>query len=129
MCGIMAVDPVQYGAHWVAAWNRRDIDAILADYAEDAVFVSPRALAITGCAELHGKPALASYWRRASAAIASLHFSLDRSVWDPECRALAVLYRAEIDGQRLYAAEFIELDEAGLIRRGEAIYGTSPSPG
>jgi len=122
------VDPVRYGAHWVAAWNRRDIDAILADYGEDAVFISPRALAITGCAELHGKAALESYWRRASAAIASLHFSPEHSFWDPECRALAILYRAEIDGQRLYAAEFVELDEAGLIRRGEAIYGAPPEP-
>jgi nuclear transport factor 2 (NTF2) superfamily protein len=125
----MVVDPAQYGTGWVAAWNRRDIDAVLADYAEDALFVSPRALAVTGCAEVKGKPALESYWRRASAAIVSLHFTLEHSFWDPECRALALFYRAEIDGRRSYAAEFIQLDEAGMIHRGEAIYGAPPSPG
>jgi ketosteroid isomerase-like protein len=26
---------------WIAAWNRRDVDAVLAHYADDAQFVSP----------------------------------------------------------------------------------------
>jgi steroid delta-isomerase len=123
----VTVDPTLYGVGWAAAWNRRDIDAVLADYAEDAIFVSPRALALTGCAEVRGKPALESYWRRASAAIRSLHFTLENSFWDPECRALAALYLSAIDGQQYYAAEFVQLDEAGLIRHGEAIYGAPPS--
>lgn len=33
---------------WIAAWNRRDVDAVLAHYAEDARFTSPVARAVVG---------------------------------------------------------------------------------
>jgi ketosteroid isomerase-like protein len=33
---------------WIAAWNRRDVDAVLAHFADDAEFVSPAAHKFVG---------------------------------------------------------------------------------
>jgi len=43
---------------WAEAWNRRDVEAILAHYADDVVFVSPRAKELVGDAEVRGKAVL-----------------------------------------------------------------------
>ena len=37
----MQVDPVEFSRIWEEAWNRRDVEAVLAHFAEDAVFTSP----------------------------------------------------------------------------------------
>ena len=55
----------EFAAAWIDAWNRRDLEAVLAHFAEDARFRSPKALVLTGRAELHGKPALRAYWQAA----------------------------------------------------------------
>ena len=35
---------MMFAETWIAAWNRRDVDAVLAHFAEEAQFVSPVAL-------------------------------------------------------------------------------------
>lgn len=51
--------------HWIAAWNRHDVDALLDRCADDIEWVSPL---LTGLARadgrLRGKPAVGAAWAR-----------------------------------------------------------------
>jgi hypothetical protein len=51
---------------WIEAWNKHDLDAILAHYSEDVIFTSPFAIALTGKEDgtLHGKKELRAYWEK-----------------------------------------------------------------
>ena len=50
---------------WIAAWNRRDVEAVLAHFTEDAQFVSPVARNLVGHPVLRNKKELEDYWRAA----------------------------------------------------------------
>src|SRR5205085_11775812 len=43
---------------WVDAWNRRDVEAVLAHFADDAVFISPKAERVVGNPRAARKAAL-----------------------------------------------------------------------
>jgi hypothetical protein len=43
---------MRFAENWIAAWNRRDVDAVLMHYADEAKFVSPVAYSIVGRAIL-----------------------------------------------------------------------------
>jgi ketosteroid isomerase-like protein len=53
-------------AHWIAAWNRRDLEAILSHYAEDVRFSSPTVVTRYGepSCTLRGKAALRAHFAR-----------------------------------------------------------------
>jgi ketosteroid isomerase-like protein len=112
-----------YAKAWTAAWNRLDVEQVLSHFAEDCRFTSPRALATVGRATVEGRDALRAYWQTAVSRITSLTFTLDRALWDAERRTVAVLYDAEINGQRTRAVEIMRFDEGGLVVDGEALYG------
>src|SRR4051812_35733303 len=113
----------RFAADWIAAWSRQDVEAVLAHFAPGVRFTSPRAAATVGTATVVGKEALRAYWQAAVAAIETLRFTLDHTVWDPARQELAVLYTAAIDGRRLRACEFMRFDPHGLITEGEAMDG------
>jgi steroid delta-isomerase len=113
----------RFAEEWVAAWNRRDVDAVLAHYADDAQFVSPVASAVVGRAVLRDKQELAGYWRAALARIATLEFRLDHAVWDERRRELVVVYEANLNGERKRSCEIMRFDAAGRQVGGEALYG------
>lgn len=73
-----APDPTAFAARWIAAWNARDIDAVLADYADDVVFTSPTAARFVPDSGgiVRGKDALRRYWAAALEANPHLHFEL-----------------------------------------------------
>ncbi|MGI9376469.1 MAG: nuclear transport factor 2 family protein [Tsuneonella suprasediminis] len=50
-----------FAANWIANWNARDLDAILAHFAEDARFISPLAAELTGSPIIEGKASLRAY--------------------------------------------------------------------
>lgn len=112
-----------FASAWIAQWNAGELEAILAHYVDGVRFHSPRAMAVVGQPELVGKPALASYWRAARGQIASLHFTLDRTIWDGERSELAVLYVSAIDGRRTRVCEIFRFDAAGRVVESEALYG------
>jgi steroid delta-isomerase len=64
---------------WIAAWNRRDVDAVLAHFAEDAQFISPVARNLVGRPVLRNKKELENYWRAALDRISILEFKLDHA--------------------------------------------------
>ena len=111
-----------FARDWVAAWNRRDVDAIVAHYAPDGRFTSPVALERLGTAMVIGRDALKAYWSGAIK-LASLQFTLDRAVWDEARRELVVIYFAERGGKKNRAMEAMVFGADGLIREGEAMYG------
>jgi ketosteroid isomerase-like protein len=66
-----------YAEQWIANWNRKDAEAVLAHFSNDVVFTSARAVAIMGSSRLETKASLREYWSRAIAQIQTLHFKLD----------------------------------------------------
>ena len=118
-------DPQQFARDWVAAWSRRDVDAVLAHYDDDAVFTSPKAQTIVGQARLDGKEALARYWRAAMERIPRLTFELQRATWDAADRTLTVIYLADLAGNRARSCEVMRFSERFLVVEGEAFYGAT----
>jgi ketosteroid isomerase-like protein len=103
---------------WVAAWNARDLEAVLAHYAEDVEVCSPLVVERLGRADgwLHGKAELRSYFGRGMEN-PDLRFDL-RDV-RVGVNAVCVLYDRE-NGVRV--ADTMELDGDGLVKRMVATY-------
>lgn len=112
-----------FAEQWIANWNRKDVEAVLAYFSDDAVFTSPRAQTIIGSSRLEGKARLREYWTRALARIQTLHFQLDYVISEGD--RLSIVYTSEIDGKRLRATELLVFAPDGLIREGEAMYGVT----
>ena len=87
----MEIDPAGFAADWAAAWNARDLDAVLRHFHEEAVFTSPFAAQIfpeTG-GRLAGKPAIRTYWEAGMARLPDLHFTVDAVFAGVECVVIA----------------------------------------
>jgi len=113
----------RHAADWVAAWNRRDIEAVLRGFAPSARFVSPKAIVFAGTATLEGRPAIGEYWRRALARIGTLEFRLGHVTCDPARGEMVVFYEARLDDAVMRACELMRFDGAGRQVFGEALYG------
>ena len=112
-----------FARHWIDAWNSRDVEMVLSHFAEAVRFTSPKAALRVGTATVDGKDALRAYWNASVAQIHSLHFTLEHVVWDSERSELAIVYDAEINGQKSRACEFLRLGGDGRAEEGEAMYG------
>lgn len=108
---------------WCAAWNARDLDAVMAHYAEAVALCSPLVVKRLGRADgwLRGKGEVRAYFERGMGNPA-LRFDLEDVRLG--VNAMVVLYRRE-NGMRV--ADASELDEAGLIRRMVAGYAGGES--
>lgn len=111
-----------FAARYYEAWNKRDVEAICALYADDIEFSSPYIMALGFSADgvILGKPMLRSYVQRALERAPQLTFT-------PEAlfvgaRGHTLIYRNH-RGER--TAEVHEIDEAGLIVRADATYESS----
>lgn len=65
--GMSMPEPGPFADEWISAWNARDVEAVLAHYADDVVFTSPTALRVVPASGgiVRDKDALRSYWRPA----------------------------------------------------------------
>ena len=121
--------PEAFTREWIAAWNRADAEAVLARFGEDAVFVSPLASTVTGNAEVCGKAALRAYWTKALASRPSPpRFQLDSFTWDPERRAILIVYTSIEPVRTIRKSELMHFDPDGFIVRGEAFSGAAVNP-
>jgi ketosteroid isomerase-like protein len=118
-------EALEFAARWVAAWNRPDVDAVLAHYVDDATFISPKAQLFVGTPVIRRKAALERYWRTASAKIDTLEFKLERAVWDGDSRQLVVFYEANLNGAKTRSCELMSFDDQGRQVSGEALYGAA----
>jgi ketosteroid isomerase-like protein len=71
-----------FATNWIRAWNKKDVDAVLKHYVEDARFISPKAATFVGNPVIEGKKALSEYWYLAAKKIEKIEFKLDHIVWD-----------------------------------------------
>jgi len=118
-----------FARDWIAAWNRRDAEAVLAHYTDDCVFTSPKAERIVGRGRLEGKPALRAYWQRALEQNDTLEFTLALAAYSARSATLTVLYDARFDGREPVRATEIMRFRGPHVAEGEALYGaTSVAP-
>jgi ketosteroid isomerase-like protein len=105
------------GRDWIAAWNSRDLDRILALYADDAEMTSDRivALGLSAGGTLHGKDKLRMYWRKGLDLLPNLHFELIDLFVSPD--SVVVSYRNE---RGMKICEYLRLDAEGRIVQGSA---------
>jgi ketosteroid isomerase-like protein len=76
--GILTRMPTPDPMRFAAQWSARDVEAVLAHYADDVVFSSPTALRFAPQSEgtVRDKDALRDYWARALRGNPDLHFEL-----------------------------------------------------
>lgn len=112
----------KFAAHWVQAWNSRDVDEIMSHYGPNVVLVSPVAVRVLSdpSGTVQGEEALRRYFQRGLAAYPHLKFELVDVM-----RGLSsvVLYYVNQEGTK--TGEFMEFDESGKVIRVVANYGGS----
>ena len=111
-------EAVAWAERWIADWNRRDVEAVLAHFADDVEFCSPLVVSVTGepSGVVRGRDALRDYWTRALAERPDLHFDLDGVTVG--VAALAIHYRNR--GRR--TTEVAVFDANGKVARGWGLY-------
>lgn len=118
----MSPSPLQasreFAQSWIDAWNRHDLDAVLAHFSDDFEFSSPfvQTFADESSGRLIGKEAVRAYWQIGLSRLPNLHFELVDVLVGVDC--LAILYR----GHRGLSAEVLQFDRNGLVIRGQALY-------
>jgi steroid delta-isomerase len=120
----MTRDEMQaFVAGWTAAWNELAVERVLAHFDEKVSFTSPTARAVVGVGTVVGKQALRAYWSKAVAQVGSLRFVVDRIMWDPGAKELAIVYLSEIDGRKKRVSEHLTFDSNGLVVTAEVFHG------
>ena len=112
-----------FAAAWAAAWNARAVERVLSYFDDDVSFTSPTAMSVVGAGTVRGKQALRAYWNAALARIGSLRFTVDRIMWDPDTRELAIVYVSEIDGRVRRVSENLTFGANGLVVSAEVFHG------
>ena len=105
------------GREWIAAWNSRDLERVLALYAEDCEMTSDKiqALGFDSSGTLSGKAKIRTYWGKALTLLPNLQFTLIDLFVSPD--SLVVFYQNE-RGARI--CEYLRLDAEGKIAQGSA---------
>jgi len=114
-----------FAADWAEGWNDRNIELVLAHFRKEVEFTSPTALSVMGVPTVRGKGSLREYWTKALTRISSLRFTVDRVVWDPDHRELAIIYTSEIDGKARRVSENLRFDAEGKIVAAEVFHGVA----
>lgn len=119
MAAPAVLDHDAFAAEWVAGWNAKDVDRVLAHYADDIVLTSPMAARVVPASHgtIHGKVALRAYWEEALARSGALHFTLEETL--SSAGALTILYRNHRNER---VTETLLFDSAGLVTRAIVAY-------
>ena len=114
-------EALAWAQQWIEQWNRRDVEAVLAHFADDVEFCSPLVVSVTGepSGIVRGTDALRDYWIRALAERPKLHFELDDVTVG--VATIAIHYRSQ--GRR--ATEVAVFDADGKVARGWGLYGAA----
>lgn len=109
---------------WLVAFNARDLDGLLALYADDAVHVSPKLRERrpeTG-GEVVGKPAMRDWWADAFARLPGLRYEERRVT--AEGQSVFLEYARVVPGEpELLVAERYDVDRSGRIARSHVFHG------
>jgi hypothetical protein len=107
--------------HWCAAWNRRDLDAIMTHYADDVEFSSPTVVKRWGISDgwLRGKDRLRENFAIGLKA-PGLNFELVDALVG--VNTMCIVYRRE---NGALVSDSIDLDPHGKAKRVIACYGNA----
>jgi ketosteroid isomerase-like protein len=107
------------GHEWIEAWNARDLERVLALYAEDFEMTSHHihTMGFDPSGTLRGKARVRAYWAAALAGLLDLHFELIDLFLSPD--SVVVLYRNE-RGRNI--CEYLRLDAKGKIVQASGNY-------
>ncbi len=107
------------GHEWIAAWNARDLERVLALYTEDFEMTSPHihAMGFDASGTLHGKARVREFWATALTHVPDLHFELIDLFLSPD--SVVVFYRNERGGK---VSEYLRLDADGKITQASGNY-------
>jgi ketosteroid isomerase-like protein len=116
------MNDADFARRYYAAWNARDLDAILALYADEIEFSSPyiAALGFSVDGVIHGKGVLRAYFEKALERAPALTFTPETLCVG--ARGHTLIYRNH-RGER--AVEAHEFDAAGRVIRADATYETT----
>lgn len=108
-----------FAEQWIAAWNARDLGAILSHYTDDFELTSTyiAKLMNTPTGTLKGKPNIRPYWQRALERFPDLHFTLIDVFTG--AASLTILYHSV---QNTRAAETLFLNAGGKVYAAAAHY-------
>ncbi len=108
-----------FAAEWIAAWNSRNLDRVLAHYTDDFEFSSPFIFKVVGepSSILRGKQVVGAYWAKALAGLPNLVLTLDAVHWSVKS---IVLHYHRNDGR--IASEWFEFNPDGKVVRSSAHY-------
>lgn len=112
-------DARQIAERWIAAWNERDLDAILDHYADAVTLTSPvviRRLGITS-GTIHGKEQLREYFAEGLRVAPNLRFNLRCVLLGVD--GITVAYTRETGAE---VADVMTLDESGRAIRVNVYY-------
>jgi len=115
---------VAHAHAWIDAWNRRDLDAILAHYAADVRFAAPTVATRWGRPDgvLHGTGELRRHVARGLENAPSLRFELIDVLFS--VGGMAILYRRETGAT---AIDVVTLDAHGRAVAVVVYYTTPPA--
>lgn len=115
-----------FAQDWVEAWNAHDLDRVLAHFTPDAVFVSPKAVAVTGdpSGRVVGAQAMRAYWTEGLRRSPNLRFELLGVELGID--VLVIRYRNHHD---FLCSEVLCLGPDGRVERGWAAYATGTPEG
>jgi ketosteroid isomerase-like protein len=103
-----------FAREWVQAWNRRDLESLLACYADDVEFTSPLAAKLLGDASgtVHGKANLREYFAKALAAFPG---DLGLELLGVYQGVDSIVVHFQVRGRN--GAEVMEMNREGVVRR------------
>lgn len=107
-----------FADEWIAAWNSRDLERILAHYEEDFEMSSPIIPVLVGeiSGTLKGKAAVGAYWAKALEKVPTLRFELLTVL--AGVNSVTIYYK----GHRGLAAEVLHFSSGGKVRAAFAHY-------
>jgi ketosteroid isomerase-like protein len=111
-------EALAFAERWAKDWNEHDIEAVLAHFADDAVFTSPLAerLFPGSGGVIRGKDALRQYWNEGVRRGPGLHFELLGVYAGVD--TIVIRFRNERGVDRCEVLTF----DGGLVRTGHGTY-------
>jgi hypothetical protein len=115
--------------HWEDGWNDRDVETIMAPYADSVVFSSPAIPKYTGDpaqAAIQGAGALRAYVEQALARSGDVRYRVDHVFSGAE--TVVLVYTCSFpDGSTRPGADSMRLDADGRVVEWRCHYGSDPT--
>ena len=115
------VNAIEFGRDWEAAWNRRDVEAILKHFDDDVVFTSPvvKQIGFSEDGAVNGKDALRRYWTAGLALSPDLRFQVTKVYQGTNTLVIAFKNQNGID--RVEVLTFRQ----GLVIEGHGLFASN----